>query len=290
MSYPSIGEAMKVSTVLAVIFIAVLSAFVTVRYIPQSVEITKEESSYDRIMRTGVVRCGYLVWEPAVIKDPNTGQLSGVVYDLYKKVFDSLDLKVEWIEANIATYIEDLNSGKYDVECAGGFPTALRGKHVAYTKPLFYAPFHFFVRTDSPLKSVDEINDPKVRFAVMDGDATQYYRQEYFPNSTVINLPGGDLSQVMLQVVYGKADVTIWDALSAEPLLRSHEGQLRPLANNKINAIAVNMSVPHSEVALLNMLNTAITELHQFDSIRAVVKNYKLAPDAVVYYAEPLEQ
>ena len=39
----------------------------------------KKETAYERVTRTGVLRCGYATWPPNVMKDPNTGKVSGII-------------------------------------------------------------------------------------------------------------------------------------------------------------------------------------------------------------------
>lgn len=36
-----------------------------------------KESAYDRVMRTGTIRCGYFIWPPGFSIDPNVGKRSG---------------------------------------------------------------------------------------------------------------------------------------------------------------------------------------------------------------------
>lgn len=74
---------------LAVLF-AVLAAFVTVKMmVPDQTGMViaeaNKESTYEREMRTGELRCGYFSWKPAFIKDPNTGEMSGIFMTIWSK-------------------------------------------------------------------------------------------------------------------------------------------------------------------------------------------------------------
>ncbi|MCB1556441.1 MAG: hypothetical protein KDJ15_03915, partial [Alphaproteobacteria bacterium] len=40
------------------------------------------DSGYDRVMRTGTIRCGYIAFPPYLMQDLNTGEFSGLAYDL----------------------------------------------------------------------------------------------------------------------------------------------------------------------------------------------------------------
>ena len=56
----------------------------------------KKETTYERVMRTRTIRCGYFVWPPFLTKDLNTGALSGLNYDVAEEMGKLLDLKIEW--------------------------------------------------------------------------------------------------------------------------------------------------------------------------------------------------
>jgi len=77
-----------------------------------------KELTFDRVMRTNTLRCGYVVLPPQFIQDPKTGHFSGVAYDVVMEVAKRLQLKVEWTEqVNFATVGEGLKAGRYDAFC-----------------------------------------------------------------------------------------------------------------------------------------------------------------------------
>lgn len=50
--------------------LAVIAAFATVKLtMPAGITATPKETAYERVMRTGVLRCGYGAWAPFVLKD-----------------------------------------------------------------------------------------------------------------------------------------------------------------------------------------------------------------------------
>jgi ABC-type amino acid transport substrate-binding protein len=63
------------------------------------------------------------------MRDPNTGQFSGITYDFMQEVGKSMNIKVEysmevpWDSAAVA-----LQTGKADAHCAGIWATPSRGK------------------------------------------------------------------------------------------------------------------------------------------------------------------
>ncbi len=52
----------------------------------QGVTNSRGQSTYDRVIQSGKIRCGYIVYPPGCIKDPNTGKLSGIGIDTIELV------------------------------------------------------------------------------------------------------------------------------------------------------------------------------------------------------------
>lgn len=78
------------------------------------------ESAYERVMRTQTIRCGYVVYPPAVIQDPNTGALSGIIYDVMQEAGNLLGLEIEWAEeVGWANTVETIRTGRTDAICVG---------------------------------------------------------------------------------------------------------------------------------------------------------------------------
>src|SRR4051812_116596 len=57
-----------------------------------------KESTYARVLRTGEIRCAYEPYAPALMKDPNTGEFSGIFYEIMTEVARRLNVKMNWVE------------------------------------------------------------------------------------------------------------------------------------------------------------------------------------------------
>ena len=79
---------MKLPQILLIVALSFAVAFVTGKYMTSNngTRVTVKESTYERVIRTGEIRCAYAVYEPPLIKDPNTGKLSGIFYDVMEEV------------------------------------------------------------------------------------------------------------------------------------------------------------------------------------------------------------
>src|SRR4051812_48435106 len=99
------------------IVIAALVSFGTYKLTSDHDHAIRKETAYERILRTGTLRCGYGIWPPVMLmKDANTGKISGVLVDITKEMAKALNLKVEWIEeTGWAEWAEALKAHRFDV-------------------------------------------------------------------------------------------------------------------------------------------------------------------------------
>ncbi len=251
----------------------------------------KRETAYERIMRTGVIRCGYAVWNPIIAKDPNTGDISGVFYDYLNALGKKLDLKVEWTsELNFATYLSDLNYGKFDLECSGGLPDATRGKFVEYTQPIFYTPLYVFVKNgvavyDNKLRA---LNAKDKSFVSIDGTLSGNLAKTLFPQSRTVGLPGtSPLSDMLEQVAYGKADAFITDAMFGAEYMAKRPNTIRRVVSPPLTVTSYSITVPAGETRLAAMLNTATNEMLFDGTIESILRKHNLSTDIALRVAAP---
>ncbi|NCC21332.1 MAG: transporter substrate-binding domain-containing protein [Alphaproteobacteria bacterium] len=273
---------MRILTILALVVLIAQPAFAA---------DNEKEAVYERVMRTGEIRCGYALWAPALMMDPNTGELSGIFYDYVEALGDLLDLKIVWSgEVNMQTYIQDLNNGKYDLECSGGWPNAYRGKFADYTTPIFFTPTYLYAKAGDMRfdDNVDSANDPSVRFSTMPGDSSEQIREIRFPNSMDVSVdPNSPLVYILDQIRYGKADVTLMDALSSEPYIEQHPDSLRRVVSGPLRITANNMTVPAGEYRFRDMLDIATRQLLYDGVIDRILEKHDIPEDHALRVQPP---
>lgn len=87
---------MKRSHIIIFVIIAILSGvFGSTLTNTSTTKIASEETAYERVMRTGTLRCGYAEWDSAVMRDPNTGAFHGSVVEVVNALAKSSDIKIE---------------------------------------------------------------------------------------------------------------------------------------------------------------------------------------------------
>lgn len=239
-----------------------------------------KESIFDRVIRTGTIKCGYVVYPPQLMKDVNTGEISGVVHDVMEKVAADLGMKVEWTEeVGSATMFEGLKTHRYDMLCVTISVTAARAREAMFTTPLLYTPVNAYVRSDDTRfdKDIKVANDPAYKLVGIDGSRGLTLAMENFPKSTINSLPElTDFSQLLLEVQMGKADVALSEASQFYDFLEKNPGSLKNATPNKpITVVASSLAVDGNEVRFLAMLNSAIEVLHNNGYIDRVIDKYE---------------
>lgn len=265
--------------VLIILAVAIALGIQNFILVKKDVATAQNETAYERIMRTRTIRCGYFVWPPFTAKDPNTGTLSGFNIDVMDALGKVLDLKVDWSqELNFSSYLQDLADGRYDAECASGWPNAKRGQMAYFAKPLAYMPLVSVVRADDSRFDQDQtaINSPAITVATIDGETSSLVRESRFPQTRQASLPSNTaFSDLILNVTTGKADVTFLDFISARQFDANNPGKIKILNYNPpLYLITLTPTLPQDD-RLKQMIDIAIDQLQNSGQVEAILKKYE---------------
>ena len=272
----------KSSLFLWVVLAAVISSLATSYVSPggrgSSHDSTaKASGTYERIMQSGKVVCGYFPWPGYAEKDPNTGELSGLEIDLAKASLATLDLKVEWKELVVGTQLEDLKNGKVDAICFDGPFVMSSGKFVEFSNPVFAPIAISYVRSgENRFAAKADLNDPSVRFVGIDGDFSSDLVKRLFPKAQLLTMPGTtDASQLFLDVATKKADITIVDPLSFQVFQKSNPDKVKALfPEQPIGIYKKVFSVAKGDMKTLGLLNQAIDNAAAFGITEEVLNKH----------------
>jgi ABC-type amino acid transport substrate-binding protein len=224
---------MKFNKILLVVILSLATAFVTARCIaPHNGEkAAAKESVYGRVMRTGAIRCGYALWNPSLLKDPNTGRFSGIIYDYVEALGKALDLKIDWAEeTSWGDFPAALENGRIDAMCAGVWPSSKRSRIIDYIRPIYYVPFMAYARAGDARfdNRLEILNSPAYTLTMTDGETSSIVAYADFPDSKKIELPKlTEISANFLNVADNKADVYLNDLVSFYEFDEHNPGKLK---------------------------------------------------------------
>jgi ABC-type amino acid transport substrate-binding protein len=269
------------------IALTVLLTFLT--FSPAFAGEKSKESTYDRVMRTGTIRCGYVVVPPTMIKDQNTGALSGIVYDTMEDMAKSLNLKVEWVEeVGFGTMFEGFKTGRYDAVCFNVIANPERARVADFLSPSYFLRFNVYMKKDSPLASgsLTSLNDPKVKFAAVDGGMSDIFARADFPKAGIFsNSDLTSLPELMMQVATGKADAVIMDAYLGSAFNDAHPETPMTALSYKMFPAAI--AIPKDEYPLKSMLDIALQTLQYTGRFDQIIAKYSKYPDAYILAHAP---
>jgi len=249
--------------------------------------VGRSEPVFDRVMQSGIIRCGYVPYPPGCIKDPNTGKLTGTHVEAIEMVATNLGLKVKWTEEVAwGTMIEGLKSGRYDMIASPVWPNSARAKDAWFTQPLFYSGIGIFVRQSDTrfANNLESINSPNVRISTSDGDMSESLAKTEFSRAKRVSLPQlSDNSQFFLDLVGNRSDVVFVEPYFADLYAKNNPNKIKNIAADKPIRIFGNCwMIPKGEAQFQQMLNTALTELIYAGEIDKLLAKY--APSNHSFY------
>jgi len=276
---------------LVIALIALVTVFVQK---PQDATQAKKETVYERVIRTGTIRCGYGVWDPIIIKDPNTGKLSGIFYDYMEALGKELSLKIEWdSNLNWSDWNVGLQLGRYDAACVGIWPMAHRSRESDFTMPLYYIAMYAYVRSDDTRfdGGLEKANDPGVAFAGQDGTVSMQLVEKRFPKAKLVSL--SDMvgqADPLLYVVNKKADIVLMDKVTADSFMENNPGKLKQVATvDPVSFYGNTLGVKIGEDAFRRMLDAATRDLMSSGVIEQIITKYEKHPNSFYRVAKPFE-
>lgn len=152
-----------------------------------SFDAKAEETVFEKVMQTRTLSVGYFTWAPFLVKDPNTGKMSGLNYDIMEAIGKNLGLKVNWVlDVGVGEVGAALESGKIDTMGVTIWPSSARYQAMTFsTRPEFYSPIYVAVRADD-YRFKDQLSkaDVKgVKTAGIEGDFSPQLAEELLPNA-----------------------------------------------------------------------------------------------------------
>lgn len=253
----------------------------------------KQETAYERVMRTGVLRCGYVIYTPSFIKDPNTKEMSGILYEITEQMAQKLGWQVDWsVETSFADFPEELKTEKIDAMCSGAWAISGRAHHVDYTRPLWYSAVAAWVANgNNKINTIEDINTPEIKISAVDGTIPFFLAKEKFPKAEILSMPTlSDYTLNLLNVENGKADVTFVEVYQGNDYLNKNPNTIKNITTNQpITVYGNTIFVKKGEQDLLNALNTALDELINSGFVDQTISKYEKYPNSFRRVAKPYE-
>jgi len=171
------------------------------------------ERLWPKVQREGVLKIGVATCPPHCMKDPKTGEWSGVAINVMKELAKVLDVKLECIDTTWDYIIAGCQAKKWDIAVALN-QTPRRALAVSYSEPFYFYEISLSYRKDNPkLKGASKNEDfDKKRLigTAMTGSAQDKAMRRILKNAEMKGLP--DTPEARMAVLSGRADYLADDA------------------------------------------------------------------------------
>lgn len=254
----------NLNIIFSVLLLSALTAFAVTKILTGQAD--SGESTFDRVMRTGTLRCGYYAYAPITVKDPLTGELSGLSVDIMEAIAAKTSLRIEWAEEiTFANWIPALQTGRIDAVCTPLWADASYARIATFTLPLFYDAVLPLVRADEARfgHKTEDLDNEAITIAYQADNMVEKLIQAHFPKARTLVLPDtSDYGLLMQNVVAGKADVALWDLAGFGLYNRNNPGKMKVLELDKLlRLIPCALPVLNKEQELLALLNAGLNDL-----------------------------
>jgi polar amino acid transport system substrate-binding protein len=177
----------------------------------QAVTARGDESTFERIRRTGTLRIAALPGElPYFQKDIVSGTWKGACISMATDIAKLFNARLAYVEATYGTSVLDLQSNKVDLAFALN-PTGQRALSIGFTHPMIIHPFGCLAKHGFDPKTWGDINKPNIRVAFDIGSLHETCAKRFAPDAQHVGYPNRDDAILALQS--GKVDVDILAAI-----------------------------------------------------------------------------
>jgi polar amino acid transport system substrate-binding protein len=236
-----------------------------------------QSRSLDDIMSSKKMRIGIILVDQMVMRDPNSGKLSGVWIDGIRQLFDTLNLEPEFVETKWGTFAGGLQADQFDVFISG-FMTPQRALALEYTRPVVFLGHSASAlkKNAGKLKTLADLNSPDVTIATVLGGSGHQFAKQHFPKANIKPLDTGDLTASGMEVLSGRATVALDNAFSVGRFVKMNQDTMVDLfGDNPFNVLPVAWAIKPGNPRLLSFLNTMLDYMETNGVWQAVAAGYK---------------
>lgn len=270
------GKQNSMRTVLIVLISVLCSIAATAVFLKPQGSDSQQETAFDRIMKTGTLRCGYAAWYPNLIIDPNTKKFSGISYDVMEEIGRRTGIKIEWAqEAGFGSAEQDLKSGKYDVLCADVCYESKRNKAAYFSRPFRQDPIFMTARgDDTRFKTYEDANKDGIVVATLPNMIIESYAMQYLPDAKRINVSElGAEADMMNTLASHKADVSFNNMISVDLYNKSHDDKIQTVGP-AVDMCNGSFMLRQGDDRLKNLIDGAINEIIAAKQMPAIYTKY----------------
>jgi polar amino acid transport system substrate-binding protein len=173
-----------------------------------------QEKLWEKVQSEGVLKVGAAVAAPHAIRDPKTGEWSGVAIDVLRKFAEALEVDLQVVDTTWDNIIAGMQANKWDIAVALN-RTARRAIAINYSEPYWFYQISLVYnknneKIDPSWQSLADFDKDGMTISVMSGTAQDHSITPLIEHATIARLPDFDASR--MAVISNRADVLADDA------------------------------------------------------------------------------
>jgi len=182
---------------------------------------TNTKSILADVLERGTLRVGTITGNAPFESLDANNQLVGYDIDIAKKLADSLGVKIEFIQTDVAGRVTVLQSGKADIVVGSFTRTPKRSQVISFTDPINLEYVGLLAAANRPETKAQDFNKAGVKIAVATGGTQSDAVASALPQATAVQVPG--IADEVSAVTSGNADAAavantqIGDMMKANP-------------------------------------------------------------------------
>lgn len=280
---------MKKQILMTIVIAAIVSVFAV--HFSNKHSTTTEETAFDRVVKTGTLRCGFATWAPGFYIDSKTGKKAGFSYEIAEALGKKLGLKIEWTEESGWGVAEQgLQAKRFDAMCAHVCVDARRTKAAYYSIPFLHEPIYVMTRADDQRfdKDLNKINDPAIKTVILRGSIFEFTANDYFPKTKTFDASELNAdSDIVMSVISKKADVAFNTGLGVQNFDRANPGKIK-LVGDPVRFCSGAFMLPLGDDRLKNLIDGGMNELIADGQIERIIGKFLGKDNPYWYPPSPL--
>lgn len=227
--------------------------------------LSADESTWDRIQKTKILRIGAPVMEPWYFKDSTGSSAPGAVVSngitwrgvgisFAQAVADAMNVRLEIVETTWANAVAGLQTGQFDTfVLLDATPT--RALSVSFVPtPLLWYPLALLTKDDAKINNWQQINDPSFNIGVGLGTTWDEFITKEAPKATISRFQSS--AEIFAAFQAGRINAGLISAVAAD-LARARIGNSQTLVPTPKVYIPGGIAVrQENDSRWLNYLNT----------------------------------
>lgn len=234
----------------------------------------------DQVKERGVLRVCQTDYPPLNIKDPMTGNWTGLLVEMAEGFAASQNVKAEHVDTTWGTIIQNVTSGRCDLSAASTFVTAERAKQALFTDTVTEDSQAAFVASDSAYNNYADLDHADKEVVVVSGSVNEQNAKNTFKAATIRPIITDRQQTPILEVAAGRADAAFVSVMATKNFLTANTSiKVRQVDDTVMFPSPIAWLVAPGEAKLQQAVNAWLASARADGSLDALEKKWLKAAE-----------